>query len=186
MAEDKNKFRKKAMDIIEDGIICLYDFFDVNNDFLTKDAAVRYFTLCFYTDHKIKFVSYDKDNLMFGPSEIMFNGDILIGISSDINKKDVKWKILENILIKELKRRDLLNKKSLNKMFDIPFNMSVRNFLANNFADNVITAKAELEEFGNTQTGALYKSFLDENDELRKDFFKELSVIYKKDIMAKW
>jgi hypothetical protein len=178
-----NNFKNKAKKIIDDGKICIYDFFNIYNGILIKEKAIRYFTLCFFPDHKIKFVESDTLS-MFGPSDIMFNGNIIIGISKDIKKDEIKWKKLQDIIEKELIKRDLLTKKSVNKMFDIPFNCSVRNFLIDNFSENVIIAKSELEEYNNTQTGALYKYFLDENDQLKKDFFKELKLLYKKNIKA--
>jgi len=178
-----NKFKNKAMGIISDGKACLYDLFYINNNKFSKDKAIKYFTMCFYKDHNIKFIS-SENHSMFGPSDIMFNGNIIIGISKDIHKKNTKWIELQKIIEKELVKRDILNKKSFNKMFDIPYNCSVKNFLMDNFAENIITANAELEEYQNTQTGALYKIFLDDGDELKDDFFKELKSLYKKKIIA--
>lgn len=181
----KNKFYNRAVKIIEDGITELYGLFEVWDNSFTKDQAIRYFTLCFYPDYNIRFVESSSDDI-FGPSDVMFNGDIVIGISDGIKSKSFDITMLENILEKELKRRDLLNKKSLNNMFDFPYNETIRSWCAENFSENIINSIAELKEYGNTQIGALYKEFLDETDELRIDFFKEIGRIYKKTIYAEF
>lgn len=183
---NKNKFMNQAIKIVDKSKDCLSDIFKVNNNILYKQDAIRYFSLCFYPDYKIKFVEGIRisEKHQFGPSDIMFNGDIIIGIVGDLNFKRVRWFELEDLIEIQLKRRNILKQKSMNKMFNFPFNTTIRTWCMNNFSENVISANAELQEFGNTQTGAIYKLFLDDDDELRLDFFKELGNMYKSKIYA--
>ncbi len=179
-----DKYENKSIKIVDSGIKNVLKFFNDHDNYFDHDQSVLYFTLCFYPEYDIKFFKSDDKNTMFNSDDIYFNGDILIGISSGMSKEGMKWIQLKNIIKKRLQHREILLNKKTNKMFDIPNNISVRNYLANNFADNIISAHVELQEYGNTQTGALYKIFLDKTDILQIDFFNELKKLWKKKIIA--
>lgn len=175
--------RDKAKKIIDGGKANINSLLFKQNNFMENKTAAMQMTLCFYPDYNIRFIPGEATG-QFGPSDIWFNGDITVRLGGNITMETINWDLLENILAEDLRRRKLLKDKVAGKMMQVPFNVTVRSFLMENFVDNVITAAAELEEFGNTHTGALYKEFLDEGSELRTDFFTELGKMYKRKIYA--
>lgn len=182
--KDDEKYRNRALKIVEDGKVNITTTLLKLNNFIEDRTSALQMTLCFYPDHKIRFI-HKPSKSMFGESNIWFNGDISIEMSGDITVETIKWKLLENILAVNLKRRDLLKNK-VNKVFNFPINMAVKEYLEKGFVDNVISAAIELDDLGNTYTGALYNHFLDDGSELKKDFFNELSGMSKKKIHAEF
>ena len=176
--QKNKKYKQKAIKIIDD---CSDYFNEMTKLFPNKignDKMVLYLTLAFFPEHGIKFISVDEQPKMFGSEDIWFNGDIQIGVCGDIPIMKIDWTLLEEIIIKQLERRDIL--KILEKRKNnIPYNQLLSVFLREEFTNNVITAMAEISEIGNTETGALYKIFLEKGDEIRETFFKELDLKYK-------
>jgi len=179
----ENKFNNRAKRIIEDGKVNINTVLYKFNNFLDNKIAALQMTLCFYPDSNVRFISTQSGD-MFNTNDIWFNGDISIGLNGSITVETIKWDLLETILTEGVRRRELLKNKVVGKMLSFPFNMTVRDYLLKNFVEHVISATAELEEYGNTHTGALFKEFLDDGSEAKIDFFNELGKMYKGKVYA--
>jgi len=184
MVDKESMWKNRALKIIQMAGQELSKIFEVNGGFLTIEEAPLYFTLCFYPDYKIKFIK-NEGNTMFTSDDIWWNGDIEIGVGTDISWEELAPSSLINRIAFRLENRQQLEKKIIGKYIPDPFNMQINRWAVEEFSMNVITAKSELEEFGNTKMGAIYKNFLHDG-EVKTKFFDELKKLYKRKIWAEF
>jgi len=182
MKKEENIYIKQAVRIVQQAGKDLYRSFRVNNDELSLKDAILQFTLVFYPDYKIKFIE-NKGDTIFTSDDIWFNGDIEIGIGTDVEWSEIKPSSLINRIAFRLENRKQLKNKIIGKYMPEPYNIQIGRWAKEEFANNVIEAVAELEEYGNTRLGSIYKYMLHDG-EVKESFFKEIGKMYKKKIYA--
>ena len=169
------KYIKKARKIVDIGTENLLSMVGMYDNSMDHKTTLLKFTLCFYLEFNIKFVECENQS-MFGTVDIWFNGDIEIGISRGFTDNDVDWNGLIDLISVGLFRRDEL--KKLDKYFTVPYNMSIKTFLIDNFSEHIITAIEEIEENGFSKTADMFKNFFEDGNKIRQTFFKEVNCDY--------
>jgi len=184
MVKKDNIWENRALKIIQQAGKDLSKIFSVNAGFLSIDEAPLYLTLSFYPDYNIKFVK-DEGETMFTSDDIWWNGDIEIGVGKGILWEEFSPSSLINRIAFRLENRQQLEKKILGTYMPDPFNMQISRWAKEEFSMNVIVAKSELEQFGNSKMAAIYKNFLHDG-EVQTLFFEELKKLYKRKIWAEF
>ena len=165
------KYIKKARKIVDIGTENLLSMVGMYDNSMDHKTTLLKFTLCFYLEFNIKFIKCNSDS-MFGSVDIWFNGDIEIGISRGFIDNNIDWNGLIDLISVGLFRRDEL--KKLDKYFTVPYNMSIKTFLIDNFSENVITAIAEIKENGFSKMFDMYKNFFEGDNQIKQAFFMEV------------
>ena len=182
--KEENIYIKQAVKILEQGGKELYKSFRVSDGFLSLDEAPLAFTLVFFPDYKIRFVK-DEGKTMFTSDDIWFNGNIEIGVGTDVMWEDLVQSTLIDRIAFRLENRKQLEKKVIGDYMPEPYNMQVGRWAKEEFANNVVEAVAELQEYGNTKLGAIYQNMLHDG-EVKTSFFKEVGKLYKKKLWAEF
>ena len=167
------KYIKRAERIVNKEAESFLKMISIYNNTLTLEENIFKLSLTFYSDHDIKFIKAGGD-FMFPSVDVWFDKDIEIGVSRGFTNSDIDWDGLIDTMATGLYRREEV--KKVKEYYVMLVDMPVKTFLINEFVENIITAQAELEEYGFSKIVDFYKIFFRKGNEIREAFLKELKL----------